>query len=173
MHQARGDPRAPRREVWNRKTSPGYSQSSCRARSVFQAFLRGHSHLKPCWSRGSQALFAGTVHTLYFKYTSRQDVDLEGKRGNIFIFGLRKQRDTWRGCISLGEAALCVAEIEFDHCWRQTERPRLDGRAGRWLLLSPDILNTLLLPACAMWVLWQMESMGSGERLAGSSKGCL
>lgn len=137
---------------------------------MFQAFLRGHSHLKPCWSRGSQAWFDGMVHVVYLKYNSRQNVDVEGKRGNIFIFGLRKQCDTRQAWISFGEAVLFTAEIKFDCCWGKTESPSLHGRAVRVAVPSalgwfPDILNTFLgqlLRACAVGMLWEKESVGRG-----------
>lgn len=147
---------------------------------MFQAFLRGHSHLKPCWSRGSRASFPGTGHMLYFKYNSRQNWEVEGKRGNIFLFGLRKQCDTWQAWISFGEAVLYVTEIKFDHCWRKTETPSLDGRAVRvagnvCCELVPDILKALLGPgllrAAATGMLWQRESSELGEAAGSSSKG--
>lgn len=143
-----------------------------------QAFLRSNSHLKPCWSRGSKALLAGTVHMLYFKYNSRQNVEVEGKGGNTFIFGLRKQCDTWQAWISFGEAVLYITEIKFDHCWRKTEIPQPGSRAVIEAVnvcceLGPDILNTLLgqlLRASAMWMLWPWRAQSVGRGWQGASR---
>lgn len=141
---------------------------------MFQAFLGGHSHLKPSWSRGSQASFAGTVHMLYFKYNSRQNVEVEGKRGNIFIFGLRKQCDTWQAWISFAEAVLHITEIKFDHGWRKTEipQPGWQGcKSGCSCLLWADSWHLEHIAGAAPPSLCHGDALADGEHRAGERLG--
>lgn len=77
-------------------------------------------------------------------------------------------------CSTLRRLSLIIAE-------GRQKPPSLDGRAVIVAVnvcceLVPDILNALLgqlLRAFAMWMLWQLESMEHGEKLAGSFKDCV